>query len=267
MTWESVDWLGVLATALGVLNLAAIAVLAWFVKGLQELSGAYFKGKGANLATKEDIGEITKITKNVEAEVAAVAEATSEARRLEREAILTLLDAADEFQGVVSMTLQSVYQLHDLKPETPVFDMRGELERLHDARQRCSRATHRILLFASTTGIQSAASEIAKAVMEGASKLVPSILGLATLLPLRPSIPEGGPQVEVDGDAWAPWLAKLGAAITAHMDASRDVKHAVGHAHADFLMVAGPHLNTVFDSTELAQAVRESADAVETPPG
>src|SRR5271168_3588938 len=86
---------------------------AWF--------GAYFKKKGENLATREDVGELTRITKEIEAKISDEAWDRQRAWELKRDVLLEGMRKLAVMPGLLS-NLHAVYQKSALGIDQALID-------------------------------------------------------------------------------------------------------------------------------------------------
>ena len=122
------------------------------IAGLVQYIITYFKEKGKNLATKEDIGEITKEIKSVESQfinkteklknkLAILANAQTDITSMERQAIIevnkSLFMWIDSVLNIpnVNNSIKINNEIDDIKPETPSKEKREKLQRKIEERK------------------------------------------------------------------------------------------------------------------------------------
>lgn len=111
------------------LVLIVLGVIAYF--SIQKLLPSYFGEKGKNIATKEDIGEITEIVKKVEAEIKVRENVEIDYLILKRKTILEYFSALNYWQNII---FDSYADDNELKNEI-IIDKIKEVEEKYNLKQ------------------------------------------------------------------------------------------------------------------------------------
>jgi hypothetical protein len=90
------------------------ALINIFIAGYLLYYFSYFKKKGENLATKEDIGELTEITEKIKGEVDVISQNRMSLYSEKRNAVISFLECANEIESFLIFKVQGGMSKEDL---------------------------------------------------------------------------------------------------------------------------------------------------------